>query len=368
VVQIDRRRAVAVLLTAGIFAVLAPRAGAQDNAPIEVMVTSSIEASKGLSRILAGAAEGDTAASARDVEKALSGMRWMRMVPIGGEAIIHVEKRSRIESSRSRNKDGSESVTHRYNVHASVTIGDSRRSIDAETTRTYGANDTRDDATHFRSLANEIAAKAAAEIMSRLDDLRPDRPQHGFAHQAKYKLLFKGDGLEVVSVERGSPAEHAGLQSGDRIRRIGQEKGTDQMNAMVWEWWTQPPGTRVSLEVERKKERAPFELTLLPREKWASLGSDGPRGSVVDVRPAPAAPGKSAVAPGKARAAATPAAPAAAPPPAGGSVELKKGMTEAEVVRALGQPRKRVTLGERTVWSYDGFSVTFTGGKVSDMN
>jgi hypothetical protein len=336
-------------------------ARAQDNAPLEVMVTSSIEGSKGLSRILSSASEGDTAATAREIEKALSGMRSFRMVPIGGEAIIHVERRARIESSRSRNKKGEESVTHRYSTHGTVTIGDSRRSVDAESTHTYGADQTRDDSAHFRALAGELAAKATAEILSRLDDLRPDRPLHGFTHQAKYKMLIRGDGLEVSSVERGSPAEHAGLQPGDRIRRIGMEKGTDQMNARVWEWWTEAPGTRVTLEVERKKERAPFELTLLPRERWASLAAPRARTVAAEPRPAASAPQPMAAA-SKAKAS------DAAPAPAAGSVELKKGMTEAEVVRALGQPRKKVALGERTVWTYDGFSVTFSGGKVSDLN
>ena len=342
----------------------AATARAQDNIPIEVMVTSSIEGSKGLSRILAGASEGDTAATAREVEKALSGTRSFRMVPIGGEAIVHVERRARIEASRSRNKEGVESVTHRYSTHATVTIGDSRRSVDAEATHSYRVYQTRDDAAHFRALANELAAKATAEILSRLDELRPDRPLHGFTHRAKYKMLFKGDGLEVVSVERGGPAEHAGLQAGDRIRRISAEKGTDQMNTMVWEWWTERPGTRVTLEVERKKERAPFELTLLPREQWASLGASRARTADAEPRPARPAP-QPLAAPSKARASG-PAAPA--PEPAAGNVELKKGMTEAEVVRALGQPRKKVGLGERTVWTYDGFSVTFTAGKVTDMN
>jgi len=331
-------------------------AGAQDNAPIAIMVTSSIEGSKGLSRILSSASEGDTAATARDVEKALSGMRWVRIVPIGGEAIVHVERRARIESSRIKNKKGEESVTHRYSAHATVTIGDSRRSVDAESTHTYAANATRDDAAHFRSLANELAGKATAEILARLDDLRPDRPLHGFTHQAKYKMLFRGDGLEVMSVDRGSPAEHAGLQPGDRIRRIGTEKGTDQMNAIVWEWWTQSPGTRVTLEVERKKERAPFELALLPRERWASLAAAPSRAAAPARSAVPAA---HPVAASKAR--------ASDPAPAPGSVELKKGMTEAEVVRALGPPRKKVAFGERTVWTYDGFSVTFSGGKVSDL-
>lgn len=345
----------------------------QDNAPIEVMVTSSIEGSKGISRILAGATEGDTAATARDVEKALSGLRWMRIVPIGGEAIVHIERRSRTEASRSRNKKGEESITHRYTTQGTVTIGDSRRSIDAESTRTYGANDTRDDSSQFRTLATEIARKASAEIFNMLDDLRPDRPMHGFTHQAKYKLLFKGDGLELISVDRGGPAEFAGLQSGDRIKRIGNEKGTDQMNAMVAEWWTLPPGTRVAFEVERKKERANFELTLLPREQWASLGKDRPRAAAARPvaasapAPAPASAPTSArtAAPASTKAKAAEPAPA---PAASGNVELKKGMTEAEVVRALGQPRRKVGLGERTVWSYDGFSVTFTGGKVSELN
>jgi hypothetical protein len=359
----------AILATAG-----AGTARAQDNAPIEVMVTSSIEGSKGLSRILAGASEGDTAASARDIEKALSSRRWMRMVPIGGEAIVHVERRSRTEASRTRNKEGQESVTHRYTVHASVTVGDSRRSIDAEATRSYLTTQTRDDASHFRALGDELAKKAAAEIVARLDDLRPDRPEHGFTHRAKYKLLFKGDGLEVISVEHGSPAEQAGLKSGDRIRRIGTQKGTDQMDALVAEWWTSAPGTRVDLEVERNKERAPFQLALLPRAEWASLSAPESRRADRDTRPSSARP-----------VAADARTPVAAPPPAAGSkaktsepqpapaagsgnVELKRGMTEGEVTRALGNPRKKVVLGERTVWSYDGFSVTFTGGKVSDLN
>ena len=98
-------------------------------------------------------------------------------------------------------------------------------------------------------------------------------------------------------------------------------------------------------------------MTLLPRERWASLGAARARSAAAQPRPPAVSPA--------AKLKASDPAPAAAD---SGSVELKPGMTESEVVRALGQPRKKVALGARTVWTYDGFRVTFTGGKVSSLD
>ena len=56
-----------------------------------------------------------------------------------------------------------------------------------------------------------------------------------------------------------------------------------------------------------------------------------------------------------------------AAPAGAGNVELKPGMTEAEVVRALGAPQKKVAFGAKTIWSYEGFTITMVNGKVTDV-
>jgi hypothetical protein len=42
-------------------------------------------------------------------------------------------------------------------------------------------------------------------------------------------------------------------------------------------------------------------------------------------------------------------------------------MTQAQVVRSLGDPQKKVAFGAKTIWTYDGFTVTFVDGKVTDV-
>jgi hypothetical protein len=51
----------------------------------------------------------------------------------------------------------------------------------------------------------------------------------------------------------------------------------------------------------------------------------------------------------------------------GSGVEIKPGMTPAQVVRSLGEPQKKVAFGAKNIWTYDGFTVTFVDGKVSDV-
>ena len=283
-------RAAALSLLA-LAVVAAPHAAvAADNAPISVQISSALSGEKGFSKIMSSASTGDTDATARDVERELQKLRWMRMVDREPEAKITIDRRERTETSRSTDKKGGVTINHRYTASASLQIGGDRDRIDADTTYSQGPTSTRDDAAQFDAVAKELAKKIAARVGENLDAMRPNRPQAGFDHKAKYKMLIRGDGLEVLSVAPGSPAEAAGLQVNDRIRSIDGEKGTDQMNARVYSWWTDSPGARYNLEVERNKQRRTVQLSLAPPKQWGSH-SDVPRAEAARAeapRPAPA--------------------------------------------------------------------------------
>jgi hypothetical protein len=60
---------------------------------------------------------------------------------------------------------------------------------------------------------------------------------------------------------------------------------------------------------------------------------------------------------------APPEPPAPPPPP----VNIEVGQTIDEVVAALGQPVRTAKVGARTIYSYKDMKVTFTNGKVSDI-
>lgn len=320
-------------------------AAEEPNAPIAVSVTSSLEGEKGLGRILSAAGRGDAAATAREMQRLLGNARWARLVSRDPEVVVTIDSRERFERNRRTDKKGNVSIDHRYRADGSVEIGRNRMSIRAEHDFTEGGYSTRNDEEQFRKVAEKLMTEVTNAVMASLDDLRPNRPDAGFDHAAKYKLLFKGDGLEVKAVAPGSPAERAGLQVKDRIRRIDDEKGTDQMDYRVRTWWTERPGTRVSVEYERNKARQTVELVLLARGDWA----DAPMAAPAAMAKAPAAGRDS----GRRS--------------EGGSVELKPGMTELEVVRLLGEPREKVAFGSKLLWRYDGYSVTFQKGRVVDM-
>jgi PDZ domain-containing protein len=327
-------------------------AAGADTAPIAVQISSSLANERGFSKIMSSASSGDTDATARDVERDLQKLRWLRVVERDPEVKVTVDRRERTETSRSTDKKGGVTINHRYTASATVLIGGDRDRIDADTTYSQGPNATRTDSTHFDAVAKELAVNIANRIAQNLDELRPNRPRAGFDHKAKYKMLIRGDGLEILAVEPGSPAEAAGLQVNDRIRSIDGEKGTDQMNARVYSWWTDPTGSRYNLEVERNKQRRIVQLSLLPPTQWAGR-SAAPRAETP----------RTAVAREPATATRTTA------PSSGDSsgVEIKPGMTQAQVVRSLGEPVKKVAFGAKTIWTYDGFTVTFVDGKVTDV-
>lgn len=333
----------------------APHAAADDTAPIGVQVSSPMASERGLSRIMAGAASGDTDDTARDVEREFQKLRWLRLVERDPEVKVTIDRRERTETSRSTDKNGGVTINHRYTASATLQLGRDRDRIDAEKTYSQGPTSSRDDAGQFDDVAKELASRIALRISQNLDSMRPNRPQAGFDHKIKYRMLVRGDGLEVTAVAPGSPAEAAGLQVNDRIRTIDGEKGTDPMNARVNGWWTDPPGARFNVEIERNKQRQTVQLSLLPQSKWGGR-SAAPRAEAPRAAPARETAATSS----------RPAAPAATSSASSG-VEIKPGMTQAEVVRSLGEPQKKVAFGAKTLWTYAGFTVTFVDGKVTDV-
>jgi hypothetical protein len=332
----------------------APATAQGPNDPISFSVTSALEGQKGIGRILSSAGHGDVADTARDIERLVGTQRWARLVSGNPEVIISITNRERIERRRTYDKKGNESIEHRYSADGTVEIDRRRSQVHAEVDFTEGQYSTRNDSDQFEKVAEKLWAEISGIVLSDINALRPDRTEAGFDHAAKYKLLVKGDGLEVRSVEPGSPAELAGLQVKDRIRRIDDEKGTSQMDYRARTWWVESAGTRVSLEIERNKARQTVQLTLLPRREW------GGAPPVAAAQPAPRPVSSVAKAPARA---------ASSGGSTGGStgVELKPGMTELEVSKLLGPPKEKVAFGAKSLWRYDGYSITFQNGRVVDM-
>lgn len=58
---------------------------------------------------------------------------------------------------------------------------------------------------------------------------------------------------------------------------------------------------------------------------------------------------------------------AAAAPVATQDASIAPGMTEADVLKTMGAPEKKVNFGSKAQWSYRGMQVVFDGGKVVDV-
>jgi hypothetical protein len=239
--------------------------------PIAVEVGLSANERGGLLDMLLSASDDEAEAVERELRDGLDDRPWVRVVSTEGEAAVAVSRCHRSISSRRRSRDGKQTtISFRYVVAAGIAIRGERDSIEAETlvSRTYSQSASRqspsrgEDRDAFGRAGSELARKAREWLLPRVAVLRPDGPDAGFTHRTRFRLLLKGDGLEVTGVTLGSAAERAGLRVGDRIRRIDREGGTVQMDERVRTWRLEPAGTQVTLEVERDHERTTMVLSL----------------------------------------------------------------------------------------------------------
>lgn len=334
----------AIALATALTLAAAPSVVAQgaDTQPLTIHVTDSArkETSK-TGRLMAALSDGDVRSSVKDVESALQPYStWLRVGPSDSELWYVVQSRSRREE-RSGN-----TFNHVYRVVGSLDFPDRSERIEVETRL---AEDKRNDYEAFKNLGNEMAGRLAGLVQRELDRIRPNRPQPGFDWKVRTRMLVIPDGLEVVNVHEGSPAERAGLRPKDRIKSIDGEKDTGKMERLMLGLWTSPPATR-NFEIERDKKRSTYPVAFSARPQWAQAA------------PPPAA--KAAPAPAKGLAPSAPQAPSGS---SGGDFEIKPGMSESEVTKGLGAPEKRVKFGAKTIWTYAGFSVTFENGKVTEV-
>lgn len=228
--------------------------------------------------------EDDAAAAEEGLVSGLQGRWWLQLVPNAGEVAAAVTRCQRSQSSHSRSKDGDKvTIDFRYTVVAAVAIEGDRDTVDTQVTisHSYRASTSRmvptdrEDRSAFQRAGRELAPKVRSWVLPRIASLRPDGADAGFRHKVKFKWLVMPQGLEVTDVFPGSPAQQAGLQVGDLIKRVDREDSTAKMDERVWAWRLEAAGTRVRLEFERNSQRRTIDVTLItpPRERRHRAGS-----------------------------------------------------------------------------------------------
>ncbi len=240
--------------------------------PITVQVGETATRQGGFLEFLKVLATLDVAPAEDELESTLRKKPWLRVTGDQGEVAVAVTRARRSESSRSKSKDGKKvTVTYRYEVSGSIAVPGDRESFDADVSEsyTYTVGSGRQDPESYQNrMAFERAGRAfgqraCAWILARIDMMRPGGPDVGFRHKVRTKRLgLVGDGLEILEVVPGSPAAQGGLLVGDRVRHVGAEGGTTEMDEIVRTWPLLAAGMPVSLEVERQKERRTIVFTL----------------------------------------------------------------------------------------------------------
>ncbi|MGE0734727.1 MAG: S1C family serine protease [Alphaproteobacteria bacterium] len=104
--------------------------------------------------------------------------------------------------------------------------------------------------------------EAMADLLTNGYRRERDRPWLGIYTQAF------GDALIVVYVAPDSPAQKAGLRPGDRIAGIAGKDISDQADFYKKLWAQGPPGTAITLNVERRGGRADIAVATISRQEW----------------------------------------------------------------------------------------------------
>src|SRR5215211_6840820 len=93
-----------------------------------------------------------------------------------------------------------------------------------------------------------------------------------------------GPGASIAAVYTGSPAEAAGLQTGDRVLAVNG-RAVENFQQLLRRVSFLPPGTRVVLQVERQKKREEIPVTLsdrpAPQRPRMSVGASDALGLVL---------------------------------------------------------------------------------------
>jgi putative serine protease PepD len=104
-----------------------------------------------------------------------------------------------------------------------------------------------------------VPSNTVRQVVPRL--ARGEEIRRGYMGVESSDVIDGGDGAEVAEVVPGGPAERAGLQPGDIIKKIdGNDVREPADVAAAIE--TRGPGDKVEVEVERSGSRKTIDVTL----------------------------------------------------------------------------------------------------------